>query len=119
MSTFRGNLEEFARISREYPGGVRRRESEGKRVVCYYGNRVPVEIIHASGAVPYPLFDGGDTGPSEAALPYLLPFINVQTLYQVGQHASGLNPITPIADLIIIDCKESEEPSDWGGLDAG
>lgn len=108
MSTFRGNLEEFARISREYAGVVRRRKREGQRVACYYGNRVPVEIIHASGAVPYPLFDGGDTGPSEAALPYLLPFINVQALYQVGQHAMGLNPITPIADLIIIDCKESD-----------
>jgi len=108
MLTFRDDLEEFARISREYPGGIRRRKSEGKKVFCYYGNRVPVEIIHASGAMPYPLFDGGDAGPSEAALPYLLPFINVQALYQVGQHASGLNPIIPIADLIIIDCKESD-----------
>jgi hypothetical protein len=35
-------------------------------------------------------------------------FVNVQARYQVGQHVLGLNPITPIADLIIIDCKEAD-----------
>lgn len=108
MPTFMESLEEFAKLSRAFPSKVRRWKGEGKKVVCYYGSRVPVEIIHASGAVPYPLFDGGDTGPPEAALPYLLPFINVQARYQVGQHVSGLNPITPIADSIIIDCKETD-----------
>ena len=108
MSIFRDDLDEFARLSRAYSSEVRKRKGEGKKVVCYYGSRVPVEIIHASGAVQYPLFDGGDTGPTEAALPYLLPFINVQARYQVGQHVLGLNPITPIADLIIIDCKEAD-----------
>jgi len=108
MSRFKKDLEECAKLSRAYLGEVRRRKGEGKKVVCYYGSRVPVEVIHASGAVPYPLFDGGDVGPPEAALPYLLPFINVQARYQVGQHVSGLNPIIPIADLIIIDCKETD-----------
>lgn len=74
MSMFRDDLDEFARLSRAYSSEVRKRKDESKKVVCYYGSRVPVEIIHASGAVQYPLFDGGDTGPAEAALPYLLAF---------------------------------------------
>lgn len=108
MSTFREDLEEFAKLSRSYPSEVLVMKGEGKKVVCYYGSKVPVEIIHASGAAQYPLFDGGDTGPTEVALSYLLAFANVQSLYQIGQHEMGLNPVTPIADLIIIDCKESD-----------
>jgi benzoyl-CoA reductase/2-hydroxyglutaryl-CoA dehydratase subunit BcrC/BadD/HgdB len=108
MSTFKEDIEEFAKISRAYPSEVLRRKREGKKAVCYYGSRVPVEIVHASGAVPYPLFDGGDATAVEAALPYLLRFANAQALYQVGQHAMGLNPIIPLADCIIIDCKEAD-----------
>jgi benzoyl-CoA reductase/2-hydroxyglutaryl-CoA dehydratase subunit BcrC/BadD/HgdB len=108
MASFRDEFEEFAGLSRRYPSELMKRQGEGKKVVCYYGSRVPVEIIHASGASQYPLFDGGDTGPGEAALQYLLPFINAQALYQVGQHVAGLNLITPIADRIIVDCKEAD-----------
>jgi len=108
MSTFREELEGFAKFSRTYSGEAWRMKREGRKIVCYYGSRVPVEIIHASGAVQYPLFDGGDIEPTESALSYLLAFANVQSLYQVGQHEMGLNPITPISDLIIIDCKETD-----------
>jgi benzoyl-CoA reductase/2-hydroxyglutaryl-CoA dehydratase subunit BcrC/BadD/HgdB len=69
---------------------------------------VPVEIIHASGGFPYALYDGGDAGPPEVGIKYLLSFINVQSRYQVGQHDLGLNPVTPITDLIIVDCKEAD-----------
>ncbi len=108
MPTFRQELGEFAKLSRKYSSKVPGMKAEGKKVVCYYGSKVPVEIIHASGAAPYPLFDGGDSGPTEVALSYLLSFANVQSLYQIGQHEMGLNPVTPIADLIVIDCKESD-----------
>ncbi|MGB9498810.1 MAG: 2-hydroxyacyl-CoA dehydratase subunit D [Dissulfuribacterales bacterium] len=108
MSTFREELEEFGKFSRSYSGEVWKEKKEGKKIVCYYGSKVPVEIIHASGALQYPLFDGGDSEPAEAALPFLLPVANIQSLYQVGQHELGLNPVTPIADLIIIDCKETD-----------
>jgi benzoyl-CoA reductase/2-hydroxyglutaryl-CoA dehydratase subunit BcrC/BadD/HgdB len=108
MSAFKEDIEEFAKISRAYPSEVLRQKRGGRKAVCYYGSRVPVEIVHASGAVPYPLFDGGDATAVEAALPYLLRFANAQALYQVGQHALGLNPIIPVADCIIIDCKEAD-----------
>ena len=109
MPGLREHIREFAMLSRAYCSEIRKKKKEGNKVVCYYGSGVPIEIIHASGAIQYPLFDGGDSGPSEAALPYLLPFINTQALYQVGQHVSGLNAATPISDLIIIDCKECDK----------
>lgn len=108
MYILRENLEKFAEASRRYAGEVRKLKNEGKKVVCWYGSYVPIEIIYASGAVQYPLFDGGDPGPPDTALQYLPFCINVQARYQVGQHAMGLNPITPIADRIIIDAKESD-----------
>jgi benzoyl-CoA reductase/2-hydroxyglutaryl-CoA dehydratase subunit BcrC/BadD/HgdB len=108
MSRFRDHLNDFSELSRTYPGKIRKGKREGRKIVCYYGSRIPIEIINASGALHYPLFDGGDSGPAEAALPYLLPFINTQALYQVGQHIAGLNPITGMSDLIIIDCKECD-----------
>jgi len=108
MSTFREDMKRFAEASRRYPSEVRKLKSEGKKVVCWYGSYVPEEIIYASGAVPYPLFDGGDPEPTDAALPYLLFCINTQARYQVGQHEMGLNPITSIADQIIIDTKEAD-----------
>ncbi|RLB01565.1 MAG: hypothetical protein DRG83_09925, partial [Deltaproteobacteria bacterium] len=108
MTTLRKLIKEFGNVSKAYSSNALELKRASKKIVCYYGSRVPVEIIHASGAIPYPLFDGGDIEPIEAALPYLLVFANVQSLYQVGQHELGLNPIIPIADLIVVDCKETD-----------
>ena len=109
MASFRDNLKEFADLSRRYPSELRRLKNRGKKVVCWYGSYIPKEIICASGALQYPLFDGGDPEPPSAALQYLLFCINVQARYQVGQHVMGLNPITPIADRIIIDAKGCDD----------
>jgi len=108
MKSFDEEFEKFADVSRKYTSEVLKSKSDGKKVVCSYGSYVPLEIIHSSGAAPYVLFDGGDPEPPDAALPYLLFCINVQARFQVGQHEMKLNPITPIADLIIIDTKESD-----------
>jgi benzoyl-CoA reductase/2-hydroxyglutaryl-CoA dehydratase subunit BcrC/BadD/HgdB len=108
MSTLEDYISEFAKIPSEYLSEIRNQKAEGKKIICYYGSRVPVEIIYASGGFPYALYDGGDAGPPEAGIKYLLAFINVQSRYQVGQHDLGLNPVTPNADLIVVDCKEAD-----------
>lgn len=108
MLNFDQKLKDFARISREYSSQVLESKKQGKKVVCWYGSYVPPEIIHAAGVTQYPLFDGGDAGPAETALQYMLYTTNVQARYQVGQHILGLNPITRVADLIVVDSKEAD-----------
>ena len=46
MSAFKEDIEEFAKISRAYPSEVLRQKRGGIKAVCYYGSRVPVEIVH-------------------------------------------------------------------------
>ncbi|MEM1514946.1 MAG: 2-hydroxyacyl-CoA dehydratase family protein [Candidatus Bathyarchaeia archaeon] len=108
MSTLEKQIEIFAETSRRYPSELRRLKKQGKKIVCWYGSYIPVEIIHASGALQYPLFDGGSPEPVEIALQYLQFTTNPQARFQAGLYMMGLDPVVPIADLIIIDSKEAD-----------
>jgi benzoyl-CoA reductase/2-hydroxyglutaryl-CoA dehydratase subunit BcrC/BadD/HgdB len=115
MASFEVLMKNFSESSKRYARDLKSLKAEGKRIVAWYGSYVPIELIHASGASQYPLFDGGTPEPVEMALQYLQFTTNAQTRYQVGSFLMGLDPISPICDLIVVDTKESD-PVRFGNI---
>lgn len=103
-------LEELAQIARHRPEELKKRKEYGKKLIGYIGRFVPEELIHAAGAVPYLLCRGGEPGPPEAVLPYMLRFMSPYDRAQIGYYLLGMDPVVPMLDLIVIqssDCHES------------
>lgn len=100
-------INEFAQMSRQRPSQLRESKKEGEKVVEYIGNFIPEELIYAAGAKPYLMCRGGEPEPTEAILDNMLKFMNPLAKSIAGYQILGLDPITPITDLIVaqqVDC---------------
>ena len=76
-------------------------KQEGTRIIEYVGNFVPEEMIYAAGAKPYMMCRGGEPEPPDAVLEDMLRFTNPLARSQCGFYKLGIDPVTPMADLII------------------
>jgi benzoyl-CoA reductase/2-hydroxyglutaryl-CoA dehydratase subunit BcrC/BadD/HgdB len=102
----KGIPEDLFHTVRTWPEWLKERKREGRKIVGYTGRFVPEELIHASGAVPYLICKGGDPGPVEATLPYMLRFMNPFVRAQMGYHLLGVDPVVPMLDLIVAQCDD-------------
>ncbi len=100
-------MQELDKLSRERVTELRKAKKSGKLVIQYTGNFISDEMIRAVGAEPYLMCRGGEPEPPDAVLDYMLRFMNPLARSMAGFHALGLDPVTPISDLIIVqqtDC---------------
>lgn len=81
-------------------------KAEGKKIVAYVGNFIPVELIYAAGAEAFPLGNGGEPEPPEAVFDDVLRYMNPMCRTIAGRIKMKLDPVTPIADLIA--CSQNE-----------
>lgn len=96
-------MKEFGDLSRQRPFRLKEARKEGKKVVEWIGNFVPQELILAAGAEPYWMCRGGEPEPPDAVLEYMLRFMNPLARSVAGYHLMGLDPVTPIADMIAVN----------------
>jgi benzoyl-CoA reductase/2-hydroxyglutaryl-CoA dehydratase subunit BcrC/BadD/HgdB len=94
-------MKEFARLATERPVQLRELKEGGKKVVAYIGQFVPEELLRAAGVEPYLLCRGGEPEPPEAVLDDMLRFLNPLARSIAGLHLMGLDPVMPLADLVV------------------
>ncbi len=94
-------INEFGDLARQRPVQLKKAKSDGRKVVEFIGNYVPEELIYAAGAEPYLMCRGGEPEPPETVLEYMLRFMNPLARSHAGYYFMGLDPVTPIADLIV------------------
>jgi benzoyl-CoA reductase/2-hydroxyglutaryl-CoA dehydratase subunit BcrC/BadD/HgdB len=94
-------MNELAELARTRPLRLKEQKAKGKKIIEFTGSFIPEQMIYAAGAEPYYLGRGGEPEPPDAVLPYMLRFMNPQARSQVGFHLLGLDPVTPITDLIV------------------
>jgi len=94
-------MQELAEMYRNRPAELKKAKQEGKKVIEYTSNFIPEELIYAAGGEPYLMCRGGEPEPPDAVLPYMLRFMNPLARSLMGYHMMGLDPVTPIADLIV------------------
>ena len=94
-------MKEFARLATERPVELRELKSRGKKVVAYIGQFVPEEMLRAAGVEPYLLCRGGEPEPPEAVLDDMLRFLNPLARSIAGLYLMGLDPVMPLADLVV------------------
>ena len=94
-------MREFAQLATDRPTELRALKQDGKKVVAYIGQFVPEELLYAAGVEPYLLCRGGEPEPPEAVLDDMLRFLNPLARSIAGFHMMGLDPVMPLADLIV------------------
>ncbi len=99
-------MTEFGELAKKRPVLLTKAKENGKKVVEFIGNYVPEEMIYAAGAEPYLMCRGGEPEPPDAVLENMLRFMNPLARSMAGYHFMGLDPVTPIADLIVINQTE-------------
>lgn len=102
-------VKELAEMTRSRPLQLKELKAKGKKVVEYTGSFIPEPLIRASGAEPYLMCRGGEPEPPEAVLPYMLRFMNPFARAQAGYYLMGLDPVTPMADLIVAQQSTNHE----------
>ena len=95
------NFQEFQKMANDRPIELKQAKSEGKKIVQYIGRYVPEEMIYAAGAEPFYMNKGGEPEPPDAVLEDMLRFMNPYARSLAGYHLMGLDPITPLSDLIV------------------
>lgn len=76
-------------------------KKDGVPVVEYTGTLIPEEMVRAAGAETYLLLRGGQPEPAEAVLDYMLRYMHPLARCMLGFHELNMDPVTPIADLIV------------------
>ena len=99
-------LKEFADKAFSRPPELKARKAEGKKIVECVGSFIPQELVYAAGAEPYLMCRGGEPEPTDAVLQYMLRFLNPFAKSLAGYYLLGIDPVTPIADLIIAQQKD-------------
>jgi len=94
-------MREFARLASDRPTKIRELKKRGKKVVPYVGQFVPEELLYAAGVEPYLVCRGGEPEPPEAVLDDMLRFLNPLARSMAGFHVMGLDPVMPLADLVV------------------
>jgi benzoyl-CoA reductase/2-hydroxyglutaryl-CoA dehydratase subunit BcrC/BadD/HgdB len=99
-------MKEFAQLATDRPAQLRKLKQQGKKVVAYIGPFVPEELLYAAGVEPYLICRGGEPEPPEAVLDDMLRFLNPLARSVAGFHLMGLDPVMPLADLIVASQQE-------------
>jgi benzoyl-CoA reductase/2-hydroxyglutaryl-CoA dehydratase subunit BcrC/BadD/HgdB len=87
---------------RDRPAELLAAKKKGVKIVGYFpGNYVPEELIHASGAVPLCLVNGGDTPPVEASLSVMPHIFCPFSRTQVGERLLKRNPYYAMIDMFV------------------
>lgn len=94
-------LKELAQLATDRPTALRALKAEGKKVVPYIGQFVPEELLYAAGVEPYLICRGGEPEPPEAVLDDMLRFLNPLARSTAGFYMMGLDPVMPLADLVV------------------
>ncbi len=94
-------MKELAQAATERPAELRELKQKGKKVVPYIGHFIPEELLFAAGVEPYLICRGGEPEPPEAVLDDMLRFLNPLARSIAGFHMMGLDPVMPLADLIV------------------
>jgi benzoyl-CoA reductase/2-hydroxyglutaryl-CoA dehydratase subunit BcrC/BadD/HgdB len=100
-------MKELDRLSKQRVSELQKAKKSGKLVIQYTGNFIPEEMIKAAGAEPYLMCRGGEPEPPDAVLEDMLRFMNPLARSMAGFNELGLDPVTPISDLIVMqqtDC---------------
>lgn len=95
-------MQELDKLSRARVAELQKAKKDGKLVIQYTGNFIPDDMIRAVGAEPYLMCRGGEPEPPDAVLEYMLRFMNPLARSMAGFYVLGLDPVTPISDLIIM-----------------
>lgn len=95
------NIKKFQVLANDRPVELKRAKDGGKKIISYIGQYVPEEMIYAAGAEPYIMIKGGEGGPPDATLDYMLRFMNPFASSIAGYIIMGLDPVTPFTDLIV------------------
>ena len=99
-------MREFAQLATDRPAELRALKAGGKKIVPYIGQFVPEELLYAAGIEPYLICRGGEPEPPEAVLDDMLRFLNPLARSIAGFHVMGLDPVMPMADLIVASQSE-------------
>lgn len=94
-------MNELDKLSKQRVSELQKAKKNGKKVIQYTGNFIPEELIKAAGAEPYLMCRGGEPEPTDAVLGDMLRFMNPLARSLAGFYELGLDPITPISDLIV------------------
>jgi benzoyl-CoA reductase/2-hydroxyglutaryl-CoA dehydratase subunit BcrC/BadD/HgdB len=94
-------MKEFAQLATDRPTALRGLKADGKKIVPYIGQFVPEELLYAAGVEPYLVCRGGEPEPPEAVLDDMLRFLNPLARSMAGFHVMGLDPVMPLADLVV------------------
>ncbi|MGD1818202.1 MAG: 2-hydroxyacyl-CoA dehydratase subunit D [Pleomorphochaeta sp.] len=94
-------MKELDALSRSRVKALKNAKKAGTCIVEYTGNFVPEEVIRAAKAEPWIMCRGGEPEPPEAVLDTMLRFMNPLARTIAGNIKLDLDPITPIADLIV------------------
>jgi benzoyl-CoA reductase/2-hydroxyglutaryl-CoA dehydratase subunit BcrC/BadD/HgdB len=87
---------------RDRPASLKKAKEKGVKIIGYFpGGYVPEEIIHASGAIPVCLTDGGDPRPADAALSVVPHIICPFARAQVGERLLKANPYYKMLDMLV------------------
>lgn len=76
-------------------------KKDGTPIVEYTGTFIPEELIRAAGAETYLMCRGGEPEPPDAVLDYMLRFMNPLARSMAGFLELGLDPVTPMSDLLV------------------
>lgn len=94
-------LQEIERLAADRTNQLKKAKEEGRKVIQYTSSFIPDEIIRAAGAEPYLMCRGGEPEPTEVILDDMLRFMNPLARSMAGFYKMGMDPVTPISDLII------------------
>lgn len=95
-------MKELAKQAKARPVLLQKAKEEGKKVIEYTGNFIPEEYIRAAGAEPFLMCRGGDPEAPDAVLEYMLRFMNPLARSMAGYWLMGMDVVTPITDLIVM-----------------
>lgn len=94
-------LKELDELARDRVKQLRQAKKDGTPIIEYTGTFIPEEIIRAAGAETYLMCRGGEPEPPDAVLDYMLRFMNPLARSMAGFLELGLDPVTPLADLLV------------------
>ncbi len=94
-------MKELEQLSKARVKELVQAKKNGAKIIEYNGTFIPEEIIRAAGAETYLALRGGEPEPTDAVLDYMLRFMNPLARSLAGFMELGLDPITPISDILI------------------
>lgn len=94
-------MKELEQLSKDRIKELVQAKKNGAKIIEFNGTYIPDEIIRAAGAETYLALRGGEPEPTDAVLDYMLRFMNPLARSLAGFVELGLDPITPISDILI------------------